>query len=206
MSNNASSRQTTTNHVKTATLRNKKLNRRAPASHQEAILPPSREVLRRAIEAQTCPFCGRGPFRMIAAHVSKIHGLSPDELRKRAGLTYSASICSPEHAAARSEQQKATGVVPPPRTYGSPRRLSEAAKQANRDKLEAVRSPEQMKAALEAAHSPEAKEKRKATRRAKVATYEHGTYRMYHQLGCRCEACTAANTAYFRTYRTGKKA
>jgi hypothetical protein len=61
-----------------------------------AVVAPSEEALRSAIEAQTCPWCGAGPFKVLAAHTNKAHGVDRSELRRLAGLNSGASICSPE--------------------------------------------------------------------------------------------------------------
>lgn len=61
-----------------------------------AVVPPSAEALQRAIEAQVCPWCGEGPFRLLAVHTNKAHGVDRYELRQMAGLSRSAPVCSPE--------------------------------------------------------------------------------------------------------------
>lgn len=61
-----------------------------------AVVAPSKEALRAAIESQTCPWCGRGPFKMLASHTNREHGIDRVELRDLAGLPRRSSICSPE--------------------------------------------------------------------------------------------------------------
>lgn len=57
---------------------------------------PTREQVRAGIEAQTCPWCGKGPLKVLAIHVAKAHGVDRFELRKAAGLRRRDSACSPE--------------------------------------------------------------------------------------------------------------
>lgn len=61
------------------------------ASLQETVTPPSREALRRAIESETCPFCGAGPYKNLGLHTHKTHGMSAAELRTIAGVK---RVCS----------------------------------------------------------------------------------------------------------------
>ncbi|GAP53824.1 hypothetical protein AHiyo6_03890 [Arthrobacter sp. Hiyo6] len=61
-----------------------------------AVIAPSKEALLSAIAAQTCPWCGRGPFKVLASHTNKEHGVDRLELRRLADLSSSASICSPD--------------------------------------------------------------------------------------------------------------
>lgn len=58
---------------------------------------PSADVLLRHIEAQTCPWCFGGPYRVLANHAVKAHGVTGAAMRKAAGLTVTARISSPEH-------------------------------------------------------------------------------------------------------------
>lgn len=53
---------------------------------------------REFIAAGKCPYCGRGPFRVVAGHARRAHGIDKRRLRDDAGLLWSASICDPEHA------------------------------------------------------------------------------------------------------------
>lgn len=66
------------------------------AGVHDSVVAPSMEALRAAIESQICPWCGRGPFKALAGHVTKNHGVGRNELRDMAGIPRSASICSPE--------------------------------------------------------------------------------------------------------------
>lgn len=77
-------------------LRQAALRRRHPAGVKEPVVAPSQAAIREAIEAQTCPFCGRGPFKMLPVHTNKTHGVDKWELRDLAGLTTRDALCSPE--------------------------------------------------------------------------------------------------------------
>jgi len=64
----------------------------------------SAEFYRNHIEAQTCPFCGKGPFKSLVQHTGKGHGVDKWELRDLAGLTSSDPISSPELRAQMAER------------------------------------------------------------------------------------------------------
>lgn len=59
-----------------------------------------------AVKKQLCPFCGEGPFTVVAQHVRHRHGLNRHEFRDLLGITDSESICDPFHSAARREHGK----------------------------------------------------------------------------------------------------
>ena len=52
-----------------------------------------------AIRKQLCPFCGEGPFTVVAMHVTKKHGIDRLELRELLGIGVDESICDPRHSA-----------------------------------------------------------------------------------------------------------
>lgn len=55
-------------------------------------------IVQRAIEAQLCPWCGAGPYKMLAAHTNKAHGVDRKELRRLAELPPYSSICDPAYS------------------------------------------------------------------------------------------------------------
>jgi hypothetical protein len=57
------------------------------------------EEIRQAIAEQVCPWCGRGPFKMLAGHTQRAHGVDCDALREMAGLIKAASLCDSDYAA-----------------------------------------------------------------------------------------------------------
>jgi predicted nucleic acid-binding Zn ribbon protein len=67
--------------------------------------------LREFISAQVCPWCSCGPFRVLAVHLTKKHGLSPRAFRVLAGLLSTATICAPEHSEACADRPQM--LVPP---------------------------------------------------------------------------------------------
>lgn len=66
------------------------------AGTQAPVAKLDEETIRNFIDSQICPWCGGGPYKVLAMHTSNRHGVSGDELRYMAGLPKSASICSPE--------------------------------------------------------------------------------------------------------------
>lgn len=72
---------------------------------------PTPEAIRAAIEAQTCPFCGKGPYKVVAGHTKRVHDIDRRQLRDMAGLRLVDSICAPEHSAERRENALRSGTV-----------------------------------------------------------------------------------------------
>jgi hypothetical protein len=75
------------------------------------VAPPSEEAIRAAIDAQTCPFCGAGPFKMLPVHTNKSHGIDKWELRELAGLKTTDRLCSADVLAALSEAARRNDAV-----------------------------------------------------------------------------------------------
>jgi predicted nucleic acid-binding Zn ribbon protein len=107
------------------------------SGHDE--LPRARvDATLRAVMAGICPFCDRGPFKVLAGHTARTHGVDRLELRVLAGLTYSASILDDdtrEEFSARAKARLAAGAAPPPGAHGNTRRLSPAGKRIATDRL-----------------------------------------------------------------------
>lgn len=82
--------------VSAETLRAKRLEQKTTAGQADRVVSYDPAAVRAAIEAQTCPFCGAGPYKVLAVHTSKIHGVDRRDLRELAGLNGSARICAPE--------------------------------------------------------------------------------------------------------------
>lgn len=110
---------------------------------------PSAQALREFIQAQACPWCGKGPFTMLAGHTQRQHGVSAAELRRMAVLNKDAPLCSPDlsqtHREARQGRQlpeKAYENLRKRREQGLTIQLSEAGRASHRNKLAKVRTPE----------------------------------------------------------------
>lgn len=54
---------------------------------------PSTEEIRAGISCQVCPWCGKGPFKMLPVHVNRIHGIDKWELRELAGYATTDPLC-----------------------------------------------------------------------------------------------------------------
>ena len=67
---------------------------------------PSEKAFMANVEAGICPFCGRGPYKVLACHTNKIHAVDRFQLREMAGLCHSATITSPEYHAEVSERAR----------------------------------------------------------------------------------------------------
>lgn len=99
-------------NVPTEALRTKRLAKTSPAGQADRAVSYDPAAVRAAINAQTCPICGNGPYKVLAVHTNKAHGIDRRELREMAGLTSNDSICAPEYAqgarerAVRSELHK----------------------------------------------------------------------------------------------------
>lgn len=111
----------------------KKKRERAPEGQHGQVVPPTREAIREAIEAGKCPWCGRGPYQLLAGHTNKKHGISHIELRDLAGVPLNASICSPEYSERKREEGRRRGAIPTPKDRArSKPRISKAAREVLR--------------------------------------------------------------------------
>lgn len=122
---------------------------RQPASGIDGrVAPPSQEALQAFIASQTCPWCGAGPFKMLATHTHSAHGVSAAEFRELAGLTRHAPLCSPDHSA--HQAARLAGQALPPVAYertGGRHVYSEAGKAAQRVKAGRVTDDDRRRAA-----------------------------------------------------------
>jgi hypothetical protein len=195
-----------TKSVSTPGLRNKKLLKKALEPNRlNAVLPPSQEAIRRALEARLCPWCGKGPWDSIAGHTVRAHGVDRKELRDLAGLTYSVSLTSDRLHQRNKDRARERGAPDGHLGKGKTKVLSKVAQKIARDKIRAVQSVEQREQALQAAHTPEAQAKRSSSLRQSYderlgGPPQHGTDRMYRSRGCRCDQCRAWNTRNHREY------
>jgi hypothetical protein len=174
---------------------------------------------------QMCPLCGEGPWKSPLNHVARKHGVDRHAMRDACHLTTNAVVAAPELSAKFREIGKRRDMTAITEAGRQPRRkyrMTTAGKRALAENLADV-TPEQSKAALVHAKSPEAQAKRSATLRAKweAATPEErgawgarvggdrdhmdrmrsarrlqpcGTVAAYKR-GCRCDACRDAKRA-----------
>lgn len=115
----------------------------------EALAVPGTEAFREYVLAGMCPFCGLGPYHVLATHVGRAHAVDGKELREMAGLCYHASITSPEYHSRRSvlasnQWENVAEKMEAARTEraGRPRNLSPAAKELNLRNLQLAHRPE----------------------------------------------------------------
>lgn len=77
---------------------------KAGTSDPESLLTVER--VREFLDAYLCPWCGAGPFKVVAAHTNKAHGVNKRELRERAGLSLSTKITPAEFSEQLSESSR----------------------------------------------------------------------------------------------------
>lgn len=56
------------------------------------------EKARLAIDTQVCPWCGAGPFVLLAGHTQRRHGVTAVALKEMAGLRLTDPTCSAEYS------------------------------------------------------------------------------------------------------------
>lgn len=59
-----------------------------------------REAWRSKVAEGVCPMCGRGPYRSVAIHMSKAHGVDRFALRDALAVPKRTSLCHPDLAEA----------------------------------------------------------------------------------------------------------
>lgn len=152
-----------------------------------------------SIVAGDCPYCGKSGFKVVAIHVFQAHGLTTRELRDGLGLTFTESICAPEHSEQIRKRQE--GKAPKVQAKDMSRRVysdkGKAVVIGNLSSAPTLLTRNQLAEAGRLGGS-----KNKGQRRSEV---EHGTRREFKK-GCRCASCTEANRVYWREYRQGRQA
>lgn len=142
-----------------------------------------------AIAQQVCPFCGEGPFTIVAQHVWRRHGIKSVDLRKMLGVGRNESICDPGYSAfvSRSTMDKhSAGVLGPPGSEQA--KLISARLRGRRSFRRGRKSPE--------LHRPE---------QAPIEGVQHGLLKTYQYRGCRCRACRDANSAVYIQQRLDRR-
>lgn len=146
--------------------------RSAAAGQYGTMAAPSAASMRKFIQAQQCPWCGRGPWKVLATHTRSAHGVSAAELRDMAGLVKQASICSDEHQAnTRERNRRVRGDRMPPeavaaltarREHGRDRKtLGPAGREAQRTRALALTTEQRQQAAMTLAKTLAAKNRPK---------------------------------------------
>lgn len=59
-----------------------------------------------AVRMGVCPFCGSGPFVVVAIHIQSKHGIDRKELRDWLGLFLGEQICDPTHSKVLSDSAR----------------------------------------------------------------------------------------------------
>lgn len=189
--------------MNTAGKRNRVLLGRTMSGAFGQLLAPDFMVYRRAIESQTCPWCGRSGFRSLTGHTYAKHGVSAADLRTLAKLGKQAPTCDPKWSAelsARREGQRPEHLFSAEvraKALATPRVLSEFGFESQKRKAALV-SDDQRRAALEKARPAGIAAKR-------AMPIRHGETAGYGR-GCRCDACRKANTDAHRAYLAKKRA
>lgn len=138
-----------------------------------------RDEIRRHISAGTCPWCDKGPFKMLPVHTNKAHGIDKWQLRDLAGLTTTQPLCDPEALAKMSSAQTANPHVEAAtvasRARRSPQRWTAAGRAKQSQNLaehqsRLTPSERQEAARFAASHvTPEGREKVRAANRRRMA-------------------------------------
>lgn len=140
------------NGASDAGLRKARLAGRPESSLAYSVVPPSPDAMRAAINDGKCPFCGN-PYKNIGLHTRNTHGVSADELKDLAGIPKSRPVCAEEYtkacrdrALAEDAETKAERVQKMRSNLtGGPRKFSKAGRAVQKQKLDAVRTPEFVK-------------------------------------------------------------
>lgn len=119
---------------------------RGAASVQDRTIAPTQAEARRAISNGECPFCGK-PFKNIAGHTNRTHGVDSFELKEIAGIPKSRAACSEEYSETLSERSKrefrenplrAQNLIASPNAKS--RSFSEAGRRVQMEKLAKARA------------------------------------------------------------------
>lgn len=113
---------------------------RAPNGQANPVVAPSQDAIRESIESGICPWCGRGPYKMLAGHVNGQHGIDRFELRELAGLTRHVSICDPAYSDERRDLAQRQDRKPPPAKPGRQVTLSSAGREQLRANAQATQA------------------------------------------------------------------
>jgi lambda repressor-like predicted transcriptional regulator len=115
------------------------LSRRYPAGQAGSLTYPGSEAFRRSVQNGICPFCGAGPFLVVATHCNKIHDVGRLQLREMAGLFYTTSIADPEYSARVSARMKKVMTEHPERVAAFRKRTTSKSKKQRHKKSPAAK-------------------------------------------------------------------
>lgn len=122
----------------------------APAGRHGPPVLLGEATIREMVLQGKCPWCGRGPFLVLAQHTVLTHGVGRRDLRNMAGMTIGESICDPEHSEQHRQLAHAQGSKPPRAAPGQDQRVfTEAGRQRQSDrarKVWAAKTEEQRRA------------------------------------------------------------
>lgn len=69
-----------------------KTTRSRDAGQHVWVTPDVPARVRELVDAQICPVCGEGPYKLVASHTNRAHGIDRFELRAMCGVNRTASI------------------------------------------------------------------------------------------------------------------
>jgi hypothetical protein len=165
---------------------------------QELLATVDAETLREAVKTQVCPFCGRGPYRVLLQHVAKAHHIDKRLFKTAAGMFWMESACDPSYTAVHKIRQAKTLRL----LHETGRRGSRLGRRGTSPKASKMLSDAVRKRflALDPVVANEHMRKISAISNAARPLPEHGTLGRYRSRRdpCRCELCVEAKHAYNR--------
>ena len=170
---------------------------------------PTRDEIRRALSFQCCPFCGAGPFRVVAQHVWVKHGVTAYALREAAGWTRNHRLVDASYHEEQSRRCSTPDWLARTALLNQSPLMIQARRKRGRtarpEAIPKILAAARLGAAFRVELTPEsASEGRRVAainrgRRAIENPPRCGTTTRY-RYGCRCPLCRAANTDSHRRY------
>lgn len=172
------------------------------------VLPP--EVVREFIASQICPWCKRGPFKLLASHVNSAHGVDRHALKEMALMFDTEPACDPQLSEKRRDfnlqRWEADSLFREnlqPRS-GYKRRVNTAFRILQKQKVLSVPEKQRHINAVKAGKSVSLETLIMARKRSgdvnRGVRCAHGTRRRYAVWKCRCAECVEASRSYNRAY------
>lgn len=181
---------------------------RAVRRFRDRQVPPKElEEMWRVSLAGYCPFCKRGPFKVLSGHVVRIHEMDRNEFRDALGMPTHMKLTDPQTSARYAErmhQMWESGWMPPkthlPAHYGAPITHGKYSTYSNRGcrcvecraawSAYILRLRRGRTAALNGTLRPVGRSGVLPSQ----APVKHGDPYTYQNWGCRCDPCTRANS------------